>query len=60
MDANRNVSNVLDRTSPRPRAGSSGKFISDKDYSSMEGQRVKNVSAAGDTSVKSSVIVVSW
>jgi len=56
MDANRNVSNVLDRTSPRPRAGSSGKFISDKDYSSMEGQRVKNVSAAGDTSVKSSVI----
>jgi len=56
MDANRNVSNVLDRTSPRPRAGSSGKFISDRQYSSMEGQRVKNVSAAGDTSVKSSVI----
>jgi hypothetical protein len=56
MDANRNVSNVLDRTSPRPRAGSSGKFISDKDYSSMEGQRVKNISAAGDASVKSSVI----
>jgi len=56
MDADRNVSNVLDRTSPRPRAGSSGKFISDRQYSSMEGQRVKNVSAAGDTSVKSSVI----
>lgn len=53
-DADRNVSNVLDRTSPRPRVG--GKFISDRQYSSMEGQRVKNIGAAGDTSVKSSVI----
>lgn len=54
IDADRNVSNVLDRTSPRPRAG--GKFISDKQYSSIEAQRIKNISAAGDASVKSSVI----
>ena len=53
-DANRNVSNVLDRTSPRPRVG--GKFISDRQYSSMEGQRVRNTGAVGNAAIKSSAI----
>ena len=53
-DANQNVTNVLNRTSPRPRV--KGQFIKHSDYASMEGQRVLQTGAAGRSNIKSSAI----
>jgi len=53
-DANQNVTNVLNRTSPPPRV--KGQFIKHSDYASMEGQRVLQTGAAGRSNIKSSAI----
>jgi hypothetical protein len=53
-DANQNVTNVLNRTSPPPRV--KGQFIKHSDYASMEGQRVLQTGAAGRSNIKLSAI----
>jgi hypothetical protein len=53
-DANQNVTNVLNRTSPQPRV--KGQFIKHSDYASMEGQRVLQTGAAGRSNIKLSAI----